>query len=141
MKNNLFDRKEIAKFILVGILNTAVGAGTMFFLYNVAHRSYWFSSVCNYVAGGIVSFFLNKYFTFKNQEKSIMQILLFVLNTLACYLVAYIGAKKFVGFLLRDSEIFFVENFAMLCGMCIFTALNFIGQKCVVFAGRKRYEN
>ena len=55
----------VLKFLLVGVVNTLIGTGTMFLLYNLAHCSYWVSSAANYVVGGIVSFFLNKYFTFR----------------------------------------------------------------------------
>lgn len=52
------------KFVLVGIVNTLVGTAVMFAAYNVLHLSYWISSASNYVVGSIVSYFLNKYFTF-----------------------------------------------------------------------------
>lgn len=62
--------KTVLRFLLVGVVNTLVGAGLMFLLYNVANCSYWLSSAANYVVGGIVSFFLNKYFTFENKTWS-----------------------------------------------------------------------
>ena len=65
---------KLVKFLIVGGVNTAVGAGVMFLLYNLGHCSYWISSACNYIVGGVVSFFLNKYFTFKNTQKSFKQI-------------------------------------------------------------------
>ena len=52
--------KKLIKFLLVGLINTAVGAGVMFLLYNLGHFNYWISSACNYIVGGIVSFVLNK---------------------------------------------------------------------------------
>ena len=52
------------KFILVGIVNTLVGTGVMFLLYNVFHTGYWIASASNYIVGSVVSYFLNKYFTF-----------------------------------------------------------------------------
>ena len=52
------------KFILVGIINTLVGTTVMFVAYNLCHLNYWVSSASNYVVGSIVSYFLNKYFTF-----------------------------------------------------------------------------
>ena len=61
MEQKFFDRTML-KFLLVGMVNTLVGAGTMFLLYNAANCSYWFASAANYAAGGVVSFFLNKYF-------------------------------------------------------------------------------
>ena len=56
------------KFILVGIVNTLVGTTVMFTAYNVFHLSYWISSAANYVVGSIVSYFLNKYFTFQDRQ-------------------------------------------------------------------------
>lgn len=66
MTKRLLD-STVIKFLMVGVLNTLVGAGTMFLLYNLAGWTYWLSSAANYVVGGIVSFFLNKYFTFQNK--------------------------------------------------------------------------
>ena len=51
-------------------MNTLVGTGVMFAAYNLLHLSYWVSSASNYVVGSIVSYFLNKYFTFQNKERS-----------------------------------------------------------------------
>ena len=69
-----FDKKFL-KFCLVGAANTLVGAGVMFLLYNVAYCSYTFSSAMNYVVGSILSYFLNKYFTFEVKEYSVKQVL------------------------------------------------------------------
>ena len=70
MKEKLFDIK-FWKFVLVGVINNIVGAGIMFLLYNLCHCNYWVSSACNYIAGGICSFLLNKFFTFQNKEKNV----------------------------------------------------------------------
>ncbi len=143
MKNNLFtpfDRTQILTFLLVGVVNTAVGAFVMFALYNLAHCSYWLSSAANYVAGGIVSFFLNKRFTFHNGEKSAVQVLLFVLNTAVCYVVAYLGAKHLIQALLKNAGESVRENVALLFGMGFYTVLNFFGQKFVVFARNEKKE-
>ena len=125
--------KTVFKFLLVGVANTVVGAGTMFILYNIAHCSYWLSSATNYVVGGILSFFLNKFFTFQNQEKSFLQVALFVLNLALCYVVAYFCAKKAVYALLASRSEAVRGNVALFCGMCLYTALNYVGQRFVVF--------
>ena len=52
---------SMLRFLLVGVVNTLVGAGIMFLLYNLAGCSYWLSSAANYIVGGVVSYFLNKY--------------------------------------------------------------------------------
>ena len=70
----LFDA-TVWKFLLVGVANTLVGSGVMFLLYNLAHVHYWVAVCANYVVGGILSFFLNKYFTFQNRERSAAQVL------------------------------------------------------------------
>lgn len=63
----LFDAK-LWKFLLVGVINTLVGTGIMFGLYNLANCSYWVSSAANYVLTSILSFFLNKHFTFQSRS-------------------------------------------------------------------------
>ena len=72
--------KSIPRFLLVGVLNTLVGAGVMFLLYNAAGWPYWAATASNYLAGGVLSYFLNKYFTFRNRERSWAQVGRFALT-------------------------------------------------------------
>ena len=130
--SKLFD-KTMWKFLLVGVVNTIVGCGTMFLLYNLAHCSYWLSSAANYVVGGIVSFFLNKYFTFQNKGWSWKQVGKFILNVSVCYLLAYGLAKPLVLALLSGQSVSIQENVAMLVGMCLSTGLNYLGQRFFAF--------
>ncbi len=132
--------KKFFKFLLVGIINTLIGAGVMFFLYNVIHTGYWFSSACNYIAGGIVSFFLNKYFTFSNHEKSIKQVIIFILNLVICYVIAYLIAKRAIYSILSAQTETIRGNVAMVCGMVLYTILNYIGQRLIVFAEKDKNE-
>jgi putative flippase GtrA len=124
------------KFLAVGVCNTLVGCGTMFLLYNLANVSYWFSSASGYVVGSIVSFFLNKYFTFQNRERSWKQVWKFVINVAVCYFIAYGAAKPMILLLLAERPIKFQENVAMLAGMCIYTALNYFGQRFFAFQNK-----
>lgn len=126
--------KTIYKFFLVGMVNTVIGSGIMFLLYNMAGCSYWISSAMNYIVGSIVSFFLNKYFTFKNTERSWKQIGKFAINVTVCYVVAYGLAKPLISFLLKGQTPSLQENAAMLVGMCLHTALNYLGQRFFTFA-------
>lgn len=121
------------RFLLVGVINTLVGCGTMFLLYNFAHCSYWLSSAANYVIGGIVSFFLNKYFTFRKKEWSWSQVVKFALNVAVCWLLAYGLAKPLVLRVLSGQSVWLQENVAMLVGMCLYTALNYLGQRFFAF--------
>lgn len=133
MKNKLIDMTTI-KFILVGIINTLVGTGVMFFMYNIVHASYWVSSACNYIVGSIVSYFLNKYFTFKNNSRSLKMIIKFIVNIAACYFIAYGLARPIVALIFDFSDMQIRDNLSMLAGMCFFVGLNYIGQKFLVFA-------
>ena len=131
------------KFILVGILNTVVGNGLMFIFYNFTpikdHDSvfsgggYWVSSALGYIIGSIVSYILNKHFTFQNKEKGIKPILKFSLNIAVCYFLAYGLAKPFTLWILSGQSKTIQSNIAMLVGMCLFVAFNYIGQRFFAF--------
>lgn len=105
------------RFLLVGVVNTLVGAGIMFLLYNLAGCSYWLSSAANYIVGGVVSYFLNKYYTFKNTERSWKQVLRFALNVAVCWLLAYGIAKPLALRLLAGFDEKLQTNAAMLAGL------------------------
>lgn len=136
MKEKLIDIK-LLKFLIVGAINTLVGTGSMFLLYNFAHCNYWFSSICNYIIGGICSYFLNKYFTFKNSEKSFSQIFQFFVLLVVCYLIAYIGAKYLIYCLFNSHSVDFKDNVAMLTGECLYTGINYLGQRLIVFKNKE----
>ena len=128
----LIDQKTI-KFILVGIVNTLFGTAIMFGLYNLAGCSYWISSAANYFFGSILSFFLNKNFTFQNKESLSKTVPRFVLNIVVCYLLAYGIAKPTVLYLLQGYSITIQETIAMLVGMCLFVGFNYLGQRYFAF--------
>ena len=118
---------------MVGLANTLVGAGLMFLLYNVANCSYWVSSAANYVVGSAVSFFLNKYFTFQNKGWSWKQVGKFIISVGLCYVVAYGIAKPLAIAILAGQNSRIQENVAMLVGMCLYTGLNYLGQRFFAF--------
>ena len=126
------DGKTI-KFLIVGVVNTLFGTAIMFGLYNLAGCSYWVSSAANYFFGSILSFFLNKNFTFQNKGSLQKTLPKFVLNILLCYLLAYGIAKPTALYLLKDCAVTIQENVAMFVGMCLFTAFNYIGQRYFAF--------
>lgn len=132
MKNNFFDITML-KFILVGIVNTLVGTGVMFALYNLAGCNYWVSSAANYIVGSIVSYFLNKYFTFQDKSRSFKTVLRFIVNISVCYLLAYGIAKPVTLWILSSQPQKIQENIAMLVGMGLFVCLNYIGQRFFTF--------
>ena len=134
--NKKISDSTVLRFVLVGVVNTLVGMAIMFGLYNLAHCSYWMSSACNYILTSILSFFLNKYFTFQNQEKSVVQAVRFAVNIAVCYLLAYGIAKPLCIWLLSGASQTVRDNVSMLVGMCLFTVLNYLGQRFFAFASR-----
>lgn len=132
----LFTDKTFMKFIMVGVINTIVGTTIMFVFYNVFNLSYWVSSASNYFFGSIVSYILNKHFTFQYREKGWYSLIRFTLNILFCYLLAYGIAKPIMQWILFSFSKSIQENVSMMLGMCLFVVFNYLGQR--FFAFRKK---
>ena len=148
------------KFLAVGVLNTVVGMGIMLLLsamFNkftpefAAHKlftlgttiytaSYLISSIVNYIAGGVLSYFLNKYWTFKNKTRSKDIVLKFIATVLICYIIAYLGAKPLTEVMLKNAAIAdkWKEFIALIIGAGLYTVLNYFGQRFFAFAERKK---
>ena len=129
----VFINKKFLRFLIVGSINTIIGATIIFFLYNIIGVSYWISSVCYYVIGGILSFFLNKFYTFRNNKKSFKQVFLFILIIVICYFIAYFAAKKIVYLIFFDYSEKIKGNVALFCGIILYTLLNYLGQRFIIF--------
>ena len=125
--------KTFWKFILVGCINTVFGMSIMFVFYNCFHLSYWISSASNYFFGSILSYFLNKYFTFKYKDRSLKVVLKFIINIAVCYFVAYSVAKPLMYAALSGFNTDIQDNIAMLTGSGIFVLLNYFGQRFFAF--------
>ena len=125
---------KLVKFLLVGVVNTIVGLSIELFLFNILHCGVWISSATNYILTSILSFFLNKYFTFQNREHSWHQVLRFALNIAVCYLLAHGIAVPLMEWLLRGASEALRGNVTLLTGMCLFTGLNYLGQRFFAFA-------
>ncbi|EHL04218.1 GtrA-like protein [Desulfitobacterium hafniense DP7] len=136
MLNKLLDN-SFFRFILVGILNTLLSFMVMLILYNFLHFGYWSSSAVAYILGSILSFWLNKSYTFRNNDSVVYTLLRFSINIVICYSIAFGIAKPTVhGFFNlagthHENQI--IENIALFLGMCLFTVLNYFGQRLFVF--------
>ncbi len=132
MGRRLLD-KTFFRFLIVGVVNTLFGTAVMFVFYNVFGLGYWVSSASNYFFGSILSYFLNKYFTFQNRSRGPGTVWRFIVNIAVCYALAYGAAKPLVRRLLSGAGKTVQENGAMLVGMCLFVALNYLGQRFFAF--------
>ena len=128
----LFDVK-MWKFLLVGVLNTLVGDGLSFLLINVTAIGIWWATALPMALASVMSYFLNKHFTFKNTEKGWKPVLRFALNIAVCYLLAYGLAIPVVQWLLSGATATLRDNVAKLTGMCLFTGFNYLGQRLFAF--------
>lgn len=130
--NKFLDLKMI-RFLVVGVVNTIIGSTVMFAAYNLFHMSYWFSSASNYIVGSIISYILNKHWTFQSKGKSYRTIIRFVINILVCYCIAYGIAKPLVGWMMRNFTKNIQDNATMAAGTILFTVFNYFGQRFFAF--------
>ncbi len=138
---SLFDEK-MWKFLLVGILNTLVGNGLSFLLLNLvpwetfavgSKGALTLSSGISTVLASIMSYFLNKHFTFQYKGKDRAVILRFALNIAVCYFIAYTLVGNLCIELLSGQSQWIQENLSMIAGMCTFVATNYLGQRFFTF--------
>ena len=136
MRNRQLFDKSFLTFLIVGVVNTLFGTAIMLVLYNVFGCSYWVSSFCDYFFGSILSYFLNKHFTFHYQGTDWRSIVKFAMNIVVCYLIAYSLALPLTRQALQHWELStpVVENVAMLVGTGLFMVINYIGQKFFAFS-------
>lgn len=133
---SLFDIK-MWKFLLVGVLNTLVGDGLSFLLINVTNMGMWWSTALPMALASVMSYFLNKHFTFKNTEKGWKPALRFALNIAVCYLLAYGIAIPVMQWALSAADPTLRDNVAKLVGMCLFVGFNYLGQRLFAFREKK----
>jgi putative flippase GtrA len=121
------------KFIIVGFVNTIAGSGLMFVMYNVFGLGYWISSAANYVLGSIISFFLNKYWTFNVRKWSLYMVAAYIAIIVISWFLAYKIARTALYFFLSDNPQKTRDNISLFAGMCLYTGLNYLGQRFIVF--------
>ena len=123
------------KFIMVGILNTIVGVGLKFLMLNLI------AGVTSTGLSSIMSYFLNKHFTFKNKEKGIKPAIRFAVNIACCYGIAYVTMViptiyicdtfqlSMFGMTVAD----FGKNLSAFLESCMFVVCNYVGQRFFAF--------
>ena len=128
---------KLVKFILVGLLNTAADAGLSFALINLTSLNMWWCTAIPCAIASVLSYFLNKHFTFKNTEKGIKPVLRFAINIAACYGLAYGIAIPAMEWLLSGASAALRDNLTKVAGMCLFTGFNYLGQRLFAFKEKK----
>ena len=123
---------SIPKFLRVGVGNTRL---SMFLMFLLEGLGYWPSTAIAYVAGAVMSFFLNRHFTFHSQEKLGRSAVMFAVNVAVCYVVGYGLAKVLVPIPQQPNAVpvIWVERLSKLVGMGLYTVLNYFGQRFFAF--------
>ena len=128
---------SVWRFLLVGVGNTLLSLMLMFLLEGLG---YWPSTAIAYVAGAVMSFFLNRSFTFHSDERFWPSAVKFAVNVAVCYLIAYSLAQPIAAWVLGGTGIppIWQERLAKLGGMALYTVLNYFGQRFFAFRKGRR---
>jgi putative flippase GtrA len=130
-RTNVFTR-----FLLVGVVNTLTGLSIIFVLLNVFGFSYWISTFVGNWVGALVSYLLNRTFTFNSQIAFTKGVPRFITVILVCYFLSY-SLSEFVanGVYPLYGTIPFIneDEFAILLGSSLYTIANYFGQRKFVF--------
>lgn len=132
---------SFVRFLLVGVINTIIGLSFMYLFLNFLHFSYWISTFVGNTIGAVVSYFLNKSFTFKSSTGYLLSSLKFMIVILSCYFLAYVLGLELVTSMLNHLEYSndtVEKNLAILFGTGFYTILNYIGQRYFVFHSTKQ---
>ncbi|MDR4889485.1 GtrA family protein [Fredinandcohnia sp. QZ13] len=118
------------RFLLVGVINTLVGLSSIFLLLDVVSLSYWLSTFVGHSIGAGVSYMLNRQFTFASKAMHGKSIPLFVLVILSCYFLSFSMSKMISGFIFTQ----YTNEIAVFLGTGLYTVMNYLGQKYLVFS-------
>ena len=129
-------RSSFLRFLLVGVGNTLLSMVIMFLLEDLG---YWPSTAIAYVAGAVLSFFLNRTFTFHSEEKLGRSAVKFAANVAVCYVAGYGLAKLLVPIPTEPTAVPVVwfERLSKLVGMGLYTIFNYFGQRFFAFRKTK----
>ncbi|UJF34351.1 GtrA family protein [Paenibacillus hexagrammi] len=127
---------SFVRFLLVGVLNTLVGLGSSFAFFNLAHLNYWLSTFAGNTIGAIVSFALNRTFTFRSEVSIKNSWWRFAIVIGCCYGISY-GFSWFLAGtasrLLPGVGPTLLHNAAILVGNGLYTIGNYLGHKYFTF--------
>ena len=127
---------SLIRFLLVGVLNTLVGLSASFALFNLWDWNYWVSTFGGNTIGAVVSYVLNRSFTFRSKASIGSSWWKFVLVILICYFVSYgiswLLAEALASYL-TNAGTGWLHNGAILVGNGIYTIGNYVGHKYFTF--------
>lgn len=127
---------RFTRFLLVGVLNTLTGLSIIFTLLNVLEWSYWISSLIGNGIGGMLSYFLNRLFTFQSNIGFTSGAPRFFIVVLLCYFLSFSSSEIFASWIYSQGKIhppISTDELAILIGSGLYTLSNYFGQKHFIF--------
>ncbi|PLT35590.1 GtrA family protein [Bacillus sp. V5-8f] len=134
LENCLKRTNSFTRFLLVGVLNTLVGLSLIFILLNLAGFNYWAATFIGNGTGAIVSFLLNRAFTFQSGVSFKKGGPLFFMVIISCYFSSYAISEWISSNIHSQMLPISQQHLAVALGTCIYTVSNFTGQKFIVFS-------
>jgi putative flippase GtrA len=125
------------KYLGVGVINTLVGLTSILLLFNIIHLNYWAATFLGNLIGIIVSFFLNKRYTFKYKGKNRSSLVKFLLVSLISYIISYTLGYYMDSFIKESiPHVGIAENTVIIFSSGIYTVIGFFGHKKVTFGSK-----
>ncbi|WP_235857662.1 GtrA family protein [Paenibacillus albiflavus] len=137
--NSVLNRSFV-RFLLVGVLNTIIGLSASFILFNLFEMNYWAATFGGNTIGAIVSYFLNRKFTFRSNVSVASSWWKFMLVIVACYFISYgisLWLSPLILHIFPDVSVKATQNIAILFGNGIYTILNYFGHKLFTFRSKQ----
>jgi len=112
--------RQLFKYSIVGIFNTAIGLTVIYFFFNVLSFNYIVANIIGYACGFVNSFVWNKNWTFKSSQhysKEIVPFLIVFGISYAANLFAVIISVEFIKI---------HPNIAQILGIAAYSSTNFL---------------
>ncbi|HYP83633.1 GtrA family protein [Variovorax sp.] len=130
MKGRVESIRQLLSYAAVGVVNTLVGYGIIFASMYLLHMGPVASNVLGYAVGVVVSYFLNRRFTFRSSRAARTEFLRFV----SVVLLAWLANLAVLVFLIRHMHVH--EGLAQVPAGVVYLAISFLLSKFFVFASR-----
>lgn len=139
--------KLFGSYTLVGVINTIVGIGTIFLLTFFLNLEHIPATFIGNSVGVVLSFILNRKYTFQDKGNIPKTLILFVSVSLTCYFISYIYLHKhLINMLTQIAPKYITEGgyqkyFLILFEAGLYTVLSFLLHKLITFKRRTVSQN
>lgn len=138
--------RQVSRFIVVGVINTAVDLIVLNILIHTTGRGlhggayYSVFKGCSFVVATINSYFMNKYWTFAGAggNNRLIEMSEFIIVSVVGFFINVVVASSVVTWIPPVLGLDkYWPSFGALCGTAVGLIWNFLGYKLVVFEKRK----